>query len=206
MRIPGAPDAPVPPPAPDTYVVTVNGGTGSGNYEEGALVTIKANDPGNDMMFDKWTYDAPITLDYDDEVDPNTFRMIPQEVVITANFKEKPPEITPAWLLYGYVGESDEETEKTLGSLADSWSDSPTVLLEFAIVFSVPNASLTSVTFYPSGTSGRTLKQTASGRDKFGRAYFGFVSNSATSIPSAYISGVYEGQTYKQEFKVDSLF
>jgi hypothetical protein len=37
-----------------THKVTVNGGTGGGVFEEGASVTITANEPDTDMYFDKW--------------------------------------------------------------------------------------------------------------------------------------------------------
>lgn len=205
MRIPGMPDIPTPPPAPDTFAVTVVNGTGSGNYEENAIVTIKANDPGNDMMFDKWVYSAPITLDYSDDTDPNSFRMITQEVTITATFKEKPIEIKPEWLLYSDTSNMNEETSRTLGSLAKSWSEETRAGLEFTVAFSVPNASITGVTYYPSGTSSKTLKLLSSGRDNFGRAYYVLQSNGMVSISGCYISGKYNGQTYTQDFNIRSL-
>jgi len=38
-----------------TYVLTVKGGTGSGNYNAGAVITIKANTAAAGKVFDKWT-------------------------------------------------------------------------------------------------------------------------------------------------------
>lgn len=40
--------------AADTYHVTVNGGTGSGDYKENARVTVKANEPPEGQVFVRW--------------------------------------------------------------------------------------------------------------------------------------------------------
>ena len=206
MKIPGSPDAPTPPPAPDTYEVEVVNGTGSGNYEEGALVSIKANDPGNTKVFDKWVYKVPITLTYDDETDPNSFTMITEKVVIEATFKDKPIVVEPEWLLYDNTDQMNSETKYTLGSNSLSWDDNPYASFEYVIAFSVPNAVLSGVTYYPSGTSNKSIKQTGSGRDSFGRSYYKFKSNSTLSISGCDITGTYNGKEYTKEYSVHSFF
>lgn len=42
---------------PLTYILTVNGGSGSGAYSEGTMVAIKAHAPPAGMIFDQWTGD-----------------------------------------------------------------------------------------------------------------------------------------------------
>lgn len=43
-----------------TYQLTVEDGTGSGNYPAGETVTITANDPGKDRKFSKWSGGSPV--------------------------------------------------------------------------------------------------------------------------------------------------
>lgn len=199
MFIPGMPDVPTPPPPADTYKVTVVNGTGSGNYEEGALVTIQANDPGNDQEFDKWVYSAPIDLTYSDDSNPNSFTMITQEVTITATFKDKPVYVEPRWLAYSSVDDMKNETVIGENSLDLSKRLRP---FETIFIFSVPG--IKSVTFYPSGTSGKTMKITSQGTyDR--RSYWGLTPNSLVAFSGCDITGTYEGQEYVQEFAWESL-
>ncbi len=39
---------------PKTYALTVNGGTGSGEYEENVIVTIQANAAETGKQFNEW--------------------------------------------------------------------------------------------------------------------------------------------------------
>ena len=205
MFIPGMPDIPAPPPAPETYTVTVVNGTGSGSYEEGALVTIQANDPGNDKIFDKWVYTDPITLTASNDTNPNSFTMIPQAVTVTATFKDKPVYVEPRWLLYNSVDDLNAETTNALvGTKSLSWDDEPTAGISFVIAFSVSGVS--NVTYYPSGTSGKTLKKLGQGQNSLGRFYVELQSNGSVSFSGCDITGTYNGQTYTQEFSIHSLF
>ena len=199
MFIPGMPDVPTPPPAPDTYKVTVVNGTGSGNYEEGALITIQANDPGNDKEFDKWEYTAPIDLTYSDDSNPNSFTMIAQEVTITATFKDKPVYVEPRWLAYSSL--DDIRNETVVGENALDLSESLAPFGTF-FIFSVPG--IKSVTFYPSGTSGKTMKIKSSGTI-LQRSYWELEPNTYVSFGGCDITGTYEGQEYVQEFGWRSL-
>ena len=74
------------PPAPATYLVTVNGGTGGGTYEAGAVVMVTATVPSG-RYFAGWTVDTGnVTLGswYSPRA---TFVMPAQDVAVTANFE-----------------------------------------------------------------------------------------------------------------------
>lgn len=199
MFIPGMPDVPTPPPPPDTYKVTVVNGTGSGNYEEGALVTIQANDPGNDKEFDKWIYSDPITLTASDETNPNSFAMITQEVTVTATFKDKPVYVEPRWLVYDNVDKISSETVVGENAIADVTKLFP---METVFIFSVPGIS--GVTFYPSGSSGKTMKLTGQG-SVGGRSYWKLEPNTVVAFSGCDITGTYQGVEYVLDFGWRSL-
>ena len=68
------------------HTVTVNDGMGSGEYTEGVTVTITANEPGENQMFDRWVVsEGNITLSnmFNESA---TFIMPDQAVVITATY------------------------------------------------------------------------------------------------------------------------
>ena len=76
--------------APTTYEVTVTNGTGGGNYEEGATVTITANAAPADKVFDKWeVVSGSITL-ADANSATTTFTMPAGAVSVKATYKDKP--------------------------------------------------------------------------------------------------------------------
>jgi hypothetical protein len=77
---------------PTTYTLTVNSGSGDGNYEEEDVVNISADTAPSGMFFDIWTGDT----DYvDDFQDPTTSVTMPAaSVVVTARF---------AWVAAGLV-------------------------------------------------------------------------------------------------------
>jgi hypothetical protein len=75
---------------PDTYKLTVNSGSGSGNYEARTVVTIQANSPAEGEVFDHWSGDhlenignatAAIT----------TYEMPNQDITLTANYTSTIP-------------------------------------------------------------------------------------------------------------------
>ncbi len=75
-------------PALVKYRVTVNCGTGDGEYEENATVTIKADDPAEGKVFDKWTSEDGV--EFADAASPETtFRMPSHDVTVTATYKDK---------------------------------------------------------------------------------------------------------------------
>ena len=66
------------------YSVTVNNGSGGGNYATGATVTITATVPGG-QRFTGWTVDVGgVTVP---NTTPASFTMPAQAVTVTANFE-----------------------------------------------------------------------------------------------------------------------
>ncbi len=75
-------------PVTTGYQVTVNYGTGDGEYEENETVTIKAEEPAEGKVFDKWTSEDGVV--FADETSPETtFRMPAKDVEVTATYKDK---------------------------------------------------------------------------------------------------------------------
>ena len=77
-------DAPV-----TTYAVTVNSGTGGGDFAEGATVSITANEPATGKVFDKWTTSDGVTFG-DENTATTTFVMPAKAVTVTATYKDAP--------------------------------------------------------------------------------------------------------------------
>ena len=72
-----------------TFTVTVNNGTGSGDYIEGASVTIAANDPESGKQFAGWTGADSLTFtDGDATTAKATFTMPPETVTVTATYED----------------------------------------------------------------------------------------------------------------------
>ncbi|HYG78185.1 MAG TPA: DUF5060 domain-containing protein [Planctomycetota bacterium] len=68
-----------------TYPLTVNSGSGSGNYAAGAAVNIVASAPASGQMFDRWTGD---TSGIADVLNPNTTLTMPAAATtVTATYK-----------------------------------------------------------------------------------------------------------------------
>lgn len=205
MTIPGMPDIPTPPPAPDTYQLTVVSGSGSGNYEEGALVSIvAAAAPTNTQEFDKWVITSGnVTLNSPETSATNSFTMPAEAVTITATYKNKDPYegVTPEWFLYDSV--DDIKSETTPGSNAISWDSYPLAGLEFVIAFSRPGVS--GVTYYPSGSSGKTLSKISQGIVD-NRFWVQLKSNTTVSFSGCDITGTYDGNDVVKEFSIHSLW
>ena len=71
------------------YTVAVNNGTGGGEYEEGATVTITADSPASGKQFDKWVVNSgSVTLDSETS-STTTFTMPAETVSVTATYKDK---------------------------------------------------------------------------------------------------------------------
>ena len=73
-----------------TYTLTVNSGTGSGNYTQGAVVNISANAPPSGMVFDKWTGSTAIANVNNAST---TITMPGAATSITAIYKEQGPSL-----------------------------------------------------------------------------------------------------------------
>ena len=71
-----------------TYAVTVTNGTGSGDYVEGAIVSITANEPEDGMMFDRWDGADNLQFETGSIETPYSQFIMPSEVVsVTALYK-----------------------------------------------------------------------------------------------------------------------
>ena len=68
------------------YTVTVNSGTGGGDYAEGAIVTITADAALSGKVFDKWTTSDGVTFANDSSA-TTTFVMPTKAVTVTATYK-----------------------------------------------------------------------------------------------------------------------
>ena len=70
-----------------TYAVTVNSGTGGGNFAAGATVSITANAPETGKVFDKWTTSDGVTFANENSAN-TTFVMPAKAVTVTATYKD----------------------------------------------------------------------------------------------------------------------
>ena len=79
----------VPGPSNPTYTLTVNSGTGGGNYTAGTSVPISANAAPSGQTFDKWTGDVSGVTNVNDA--STTFTMGSANATVTATYKALPP-------------------------------------------------------------------------------------------------------------------
>ena len=161
---------------PATYSVTVNGGTGGGEYTAGATVTITANAPATGKEFTSWTIEG-VTVD-DKTKAEITFTMPANAVTATANYGDK------AYLFALENCTADKESAKfgeevtftadeVIGKRFDSWNikgvDDLTGLdlTKSPLTFTMPAndinvaAVLEDIDYTVSVTGGTTDKETA---------------------------------------------
>jgi uncharacterized repeat protein (TIGR02543 family) len=75
---------------PETFALIVNAGSGSGEYEAGRVVSIAADPPPEDQIFDRWSGDIAYL---DSALNPNTTVVMPgQTITLTAIYKNRPAE------------------------------------------------------------------------------------------------------------------
>ena len=75
-------------PGKHKHLVTVNKGTGGGEYAENETVTIEADDPAEGKVFDKWTSEDGVV--FSNAASPKTtFKMPGKDVTVTASYKDK---------------------------------------------------------------------------------------------------------------------
>ena len=77
------------------YQLTVNNGSGSGNYDDGDIVEITAKAPEAGKVFDKWTSDNTDVKFADVTSASTTFTMPATDVTITATYKNVPSPDVP---------------------------------------------------------------------------------------------------------------
>ncbi len=84
-------DTPKPEVAPSgDYTVTVVGGSGSGSYDAGTRVTVRATTPDH-QTFTSWSASTEDVIFADKNANETSFLMPAQNVTITANVTNKPP-------------------------------------------------------------------------------------------------------------------
>lgn len=77
------------PAAGEKYTVTVNSGTGGGDYAAGDTVTIKANAPASGKQFNKWEVNSGTVTLASATSSATTFTMPAEAVTVTATYKNK---------------------------------------------------------------------------------------------------------------------
>ena len=71
-----------------TYRLTVQGGSGSGEYKEGEIVAITADKPAEGLVFDKWIVEGDVKIaDASDQ--KTTITMPAHHTVVKASYKNK---------------------------------------------------------------------------------------------------------------------
>lgn len=169
MPLPNGVPGPTPPAPPASkYSVTVVSGTGSGEYEEGALVMIDANEPAQGFKFDKWEVLEGSPNILNPEFDSTSFLMPAEDVTVEAKYSEVAVE--PEILYYESKYDIDDET--TMGQNAKAWSttgsdgEGPLGYGNMTAVYSIPNVAGTW-----SITPSRNYYDEGPGTDKWGRSY-----------------------------------
>ena len=169
MPLPNGVPGPTPPapPAPK-YSVTVVSGTGSGEYEEGAVVSITANSPAVGYQFKEWTVTQGTVSIVNTTAQTTSFMMPAMDVTVEATYEEVAVE--PEILYYESKYDIDDET--TMGQNAKAWSttgsdgEGPLGYGNMTAVYSIPN-----VTGTWSITPSRNYYDEGPGTDKWGRSY-----------------------------------
>lgn len=77
-----------------TYTLTVNSGFGDGDYEEGAIVTIIADEPGAGKLFDKWSGDVSSISNVNNST--TTIKIGTSNIEVTALYKNEVIDTTDA--------------------------------------------------------------------------------------------------------------
>lgn len=200
-HIPG-PEPPAP-PAPK-FNVTVNNGTGSGQYEEGAYVSITANAAPEGKKFGNWAVDSGNVVITSPESTSTGFTMPAADVTVSAVYVEDV--VTPE--IFYYANTSDISSETTMGANKRAWAltpsdsgDGPTAYDNFVAVYSVPNSS-GQWTIYNSNY----YSKQGQGTDKWGRPYIKFEVTTGKSKTGQYITFTPTGGTeVRQNFAVKSV-
>src|SRR5690606_25129187 len=73
----------------DEYTLVVHNGTGSGTYSEGETVSITANAPEDDKIFEQWEGDTQVLLDV--TASEISFEMPAQDIELTATYEDSEP-------------------------------------------------------------------------------------------------------------------
>ena len=197
-----SPEPPAP-PAPK-FNVTVNNGTGSGQYEEGVYVSIEANAAPEGKKFSNWAVDSGNVTIVSPDSTSTGFIMPAADVTVSAVYVEDV--VTPE--IFYYENTSSIDSETTMGANRGTWAltpydsgDGPVAYDNFVAVYSVPNSS---------GQWGiynsKYYSENGQGTDKWGRPYIQFSVTTGKSKTGQYITFTPTGGTkVQQNFAVKSL-
>ena len=114
----------IPEPVPE-YSVTVNDGTGSGEYEEGASVTITANGPETGKQFAGWTWTGVDDLTFTEGSSTTataTFVMPASAVTLTATYANTSVvyiKVWPAGETFSITAEPDDSVDSVKAKIQD---------------------------------------------------------------------------------------
>ena len=146
---------------PDKYKLTVNGGTGSGEYEANTLVTIQANPPEEGMMFSNWSGDHLENIG-SATASITTYKMPYQNITLRANYTSTIPHTltvitysgTNTYKLAMGVSQYIEADPAPQGKVFHHWEVEPSIyedkLYEPAATthFTMPNENVTLTAVY----------------------------------------------------------
>ena len=105
------------PQQPTTYTVAVTNGSGSGDYTEGANVTITANAAPQGKVFDKWEVTGATVANVNSAT--TSFTMPANAVTATATYKDVPPQQPTATLTDIVITTPPTKTTYTAGESFD---------------------------------------------------------------------------------------
>lgn len=201
-------DIPSPePPAPPVpkFNVTVNNGTGSGQYEEGAYVSITANAAPEGKKFSNWAVDSGNVVITSPESTSTGFTMPAADVTVSAIYVEDV--VTPEILYYTNTTAIDNET--TMGANKGVWAqtpygsgDGPRAYDKFVAVYSVPNTGSGQWTIYNSNY----YSNDGQGTDKWGRPYVKLSVTTGKGKTDQYITFTPTGGAEtRQDFAIQNM-
>ena len=174
-----------------TYALTVNGGTGSGEYEENVIVTIQANAAETGKQFNEWTgLDGVEFVDGTSKTSATAkFKMPAETVTATATYKDIEKHTVTAYGLYGgamlitpgetytadyaagdmvnlQIGKRDGYTLKdlTLEGISESdliWAAKGEEIVGRGISFAMPNNDVTITVNWTKNSTGDSKEDTS---------------------------------------------
>lgn len=136
-------------PAP-TYTLTVNNGTGGGEYTEGATVTIMADNPPAGQQFKAWEGTDDLTFTSGSAMTAEaTFTMPAQAATVTATYKDIPASATRASVADGFylIG-----PEWNIDSLLGTFSANPANAGEYMLATTLSEGQKIKVVYVENGT------------------------------------------------------
>ncbi|HEY7905979.1 MAG TPA: hypothetical protein VIC53_03550, partial [Wenzhouxiangella sp.] len=131
------------------FALSVTSGTGEGSYEQGQVVTIEANVPAADQVFDRWTGQTGALANVNV---PNTTLVMPgSDISVTATYKADPESTPTLSRSRGGRGRSLENSKPgpfTGRALADEFIEEQVVAGSF-IALTAPEAPVIEVEGQP---------------------------------------------------------